>query len=247
MWYKHRMSAQPHGDPYNFSVYTPEVSKAEREAFRSRPRLRVGEVAPSFRLPRIDGGHCDLEEIRAEGHVALVFGCLSAPPCLTEMPVIDDLARQVAGEGVRFLFVYTREHHPGELLPPHRSLGQKLDHARAFADRVAPSFPVCVDDLAGSTHRAYGGLPFMSAVVHRDGTLVHRGEWAQASALWGFLANLRDRDAAQVAGRTGRLCFTESLRFDEREDRETRAAYLALAGDQALEDVERGHVPPETG
>ena len=35
---------------------------------------------------------------------------------------------------------------------------------------------VAVDDLAGTVHLTYGGLPFCAAIVRRDGVLVHREE-----------------------------------------------------------------------
>jgi thiol-disulfide isomerase/thioredoxin len=239
--------AQLNESEYNFTVYAADVAAPDRHAFRRQPVLRVGDRAPEFCLPRTDGNSWDLRRELDDAHVVVVFGCLSAPPCLAEMPAIDRLARERRDAGVTFVFVYTREHHPGELLPPHRTIEQKLAQARAFQQRTGLSFPVVADQVDGATHRAYGQLPFMAAVVHRSGSLIHRAEWAQASDLAGVLDNLVERDRAEAGGQVGRLSFTESLRFDEREDADTLRAYLSLAGGQALADVARGHVAPEVG
>ncbi len=45
---------------------------------------------------------------------------------------MEPLAAEYAPRGYRFVFVYTREAHPGEHYPHHTSVEQKLAHARVL-------------------------------------------------------------------------------------------------------------------
>ena len=49
--------------------------------------------------------------------------------------MLEPMAREYEPEGFSFLFVYTREAHPGENYGPHGSMEQKLAHAQAFQER----------------------------------------------------------------------------------------------------------------
>lgn len=77
------------------------------------------------------------------------------------------MAREYASRGFASVFVYTREAHPGERFPAHRSPEQKLAHARAFRERCAIERPILVDDLEGTGHRLYGTLPNMTYLLGR--------------------------------------------------------------------------------
>ena len=83
----------PAGEHYNVAAYYREVNRAARRAYAGEA-LRVGMRAPEFRLPTLDGQAADLGELLGDGHVVLVFGCYSAPPCVRELPEIDRLAAQ---------------------------------------------------------------------------------------------------------------------------------------------------------
>ena len=207
---------------YNVTAYYREVNRDARRAYTGQS-LRVGDTAPAFRLPTVDGGFADLDQLRREGDVVLVFGCHSAPPCRQEMPRIDALPA-VGGPDVRTVFVYTREIHPNEQLaygrfPHHRTLEEKVAAARRIRDELGLRMTVAVDDLAGTTHRAYGGLPFSAVVVGRDGILVHREEWASPEQLAGVLANRRLTDERRAAGHAPRVSLSETLWSMERLQR----------------------------
>ncbi|NKB86965.1 MAG: hypothetical protein GKS06_01920 [Acidobacteria bacterium] len=82
-----------------------------------------------------------------------------------------------------FVFLYTREAHPGENYPHHTDFEQKLRHAREMATRDGIERPMLVDDLDGTVHRAYGTLPNMAYVIGGGGRLVYRAAWTDAEAI----------------------------------------------------------------
>ncbi len=87
------------------------------------------------------------------------------------------MADEYAPAGIRFVFVYAREAHPGEKLPHHETFQQKLDHARAMVTRWKIRRTMLVDNLDGPVHRAYGTLPNMSYVLAAGGRILYRADW----------------------------------------------------------------------
>jgi hypothetical protein len=87
------------------------------------------------------------------------------------------MARECVNKGFVFLFLYTREAHPGENFPAHQSMEQKLAHASAFQERFQIERPILVDDLVGTGHKLYGMLPNMTYVIGRGGKILSRADW----------------------------------------------------------------------
>lgn len=238
-------------DFYNVAHYAQPINVEARRAFRGT-QLRVGHRAPDFRLPTVQpDGEVSLAEATARGPVALVFGCLSAPPCVRELPAINALAQSGtaaagagagAGAGARIVFVYTREAHPGELLPAHHTMSQKASAARRLKEELGSSLTVAVDDLDGTTHRAYGGLPFMAVMVDRDGLVVHRSEWANAAQLAAVFDNLASFDAPGEGDLPHLVSYCETLWLMDGGTREKHEEVLRGAGEGALADARDG--PP---
>jgi peroxiredoxin len=70
--------------------------------------LKVGEPAPAFSLPTLDGNATELGSLR--GRVVLVNLWASwCPPCLAEMPSLQRLHQKLAAEGLVVLGVSADE------------------------------------------------------------------------------------------------------------------------------------------
>ena len=54
---------------------------------------------------------------------------------------MEKLAAEYQDKGFDFVFVFTREAHPGELHPHHTRFEQKLDQARAFQSQLRYQTP----------------------------------------------------------------------------------------------------------
>ena len=63
---------------------------------------------------------------------------------------MDTLAAEYSEHGFDSLFIYTREAHPGEILPHHTSFAQKLAMARRFQEEQGVRRRILVDALDGA-------------------------------------------------------------------------------------------------
>lgn len=136
------------------------------------------------------------------------------------------------------MFVYTREAHPGERVPRHDSFDAKLGHARLLRDELGIRRPILVDDLAGTAHRGFGGLPNMSWVIERDGTVAYKASWTRAANIDAFLRRYLDAKGHRPAGRQIGPYHTEQLELRQL-DRAGFMAGLERNGPAAVEQWRR--------
>jgi AhpC/TSA family len=231
-------------DTYNIETYYRDINDAARAAFPSSSP-RVGEPAPPFRLPLVGGGTVDLTQMRSGGSVVLVFGCFTAPPAMAQLPALESLHRTYGGRGFSFLFIYTREIHPGENFSPHRTMEQKLDQATRMKDYARITFPVAADDLEGTVHRAYGNLPSMACIVHRDGSLIYRGSWTDADVIREVLENQLLREQSEGSSQRGRVGYHEWIKHMAHET-DDHWKILDIAGPKSRADYERANAIPRS-
>lgn len=95
----------------------------------------------------------------------------SAGPVLQE--VYDDYRDRVG-----FVSLYVREAHPGDRYPQPESFDQKLTHAGDYRIEREVQWPVAVDNIDGSLHRALDPRPHAAYVMATDGTVAGRVLWA---------------------------------------------------------------------
>jgi len=228
-------------EQYNIDTYRRDLNDPQRAAFPNLA-VRAGKPAPDFTLPTVDRESISLQQLRDGGHVVVVFGCFTAPPAMAQLGPLEALHRTYGGRGFSFVFIYTREVHPGENVPPHRSLAQKVDHARRMRDHARITMPVAVDDLEGTVHNTYGGMPSFACVVHRDGTVIGRSTWTQSEFIQTVLENLLRRDKAEAADERGRLAYNEWISYVGYESQDVWSL-LDAAGPKARDDYDRANVP----
>jgi hypothetical protein len=145
------------------------------------------------------------------------------------------MAREFAAHGVGFVFVYTREAHPGECFPAHRTLEQKIEHARAFRDRFGIERPILVDDLGGTGHRLYGELPNMTYLVSRSGQILFRSDWTDPPTIEHALRYVVASRERRREGLRLKPFYTEMLGY-RWSDQDAFNAGLEIAGPQAVAD-----------
>ena len=131
---------------------------------------------------------------------------------------MDEIAGEFAPRGVGSIFLYVREAHPGEHYPHHDSFECKLAHAREFKRVFDTTRPILVDDLAGSAHRGFGGLPNMTYIVNQAHSIVFRSDWTDAPTVkfaleYVLSAQERRRQGAKLAP-----FYAEIQGFRERDE-----------------------------
>ena len=165
-----------------------------------------------------------------------------------EVPPLTELYQKYQARGFEFFIVYVREAHPGENLPHHTSFGQKLAHARKLRALENVSLPILVDDIEGSTHKAYGLLPNMVYLIDRDGIIVYKSDWTDAHELEGMcdsLVRLDDMKGRQVP--IIRQGVSERLHWIPMDPKHRDRIYRR-SGEKAIRDYlnARGHLPYAT-
>lgn len=136
------------------------------------------------------------------------------------------------------MFLYTREAHPGEHVPHHETFDAKLAHARLLRDETGIRRTILVDDLAGTAHRSYGGLPNMTWVFSRGGRVAYKANWTDAANVEAFLERFLAARTPQHGGSRQALYETEQAEFRTIDD-EAFQAHLKRNGPRAVTEFDR--------
>lgn len=135
------------------------------------------------------------------------------------------------------MFVYTHEAHPGERVPHHDSFETKLANARLLRDEVGIRRMILLDDLHGTTHRAYGGLPNMTWVVDRGGTIAYKSSWTSAAGVESFVKRYVEARRDRPSGVQISPYHTEQLEWRATDQQ----AFLARLERNGPASVEQWH------
>ena len=152
-----------------------------------------GERAPDFELRTIDGDKIRLGDYRDDKNVVLTFGSATCPLTAASISGLRDLYDDFSDDDVEFLFVYVREAHPGEELPPHQTMSDKVQAAEILRDEEDLEMPILIDDLSGKVHRKYSGQPNPSFLVDKSGRVAYRQLATDPSDLRDAIEELLDR------------------------------------------------------
>lgn len=135
-------------------------------------------------------------------------------------------------------FLYTREAHPGEHVGHHTAFEVKLANARLLRDEVGIRRPIIVDDLSGTSHLAYGGLPNMTWVIGRGGRIIYRSDWTSAANVEAFLARYEQGRRRRPASGSVAPYLSEQIEYRD-VDREAFYERLRRNGPRSYEEFKR--------
>ena len=229
---------------YNYESFTRDLLNEEMSS--KSAGAEPGEQAPEFEAQTLAGKTIRLANYRGWKNVVLTFGSLTCPMTAGSIGGMNDLWYKSGRTDVEFLFVYTREAHPGERIPAHSSIEDKIHAAATLRDQEEIEMPIIVDELRGPIHRDYGKLPNSTFIIDKTGRIAFRALWTQPRVIEDALEALLD---AQRAGKV------EHVIVKGGEDRSFPLSYalvhaystLERAGEQSLADFRaalgtRGHV-----
>ena len=169
-----------------------EVITPAAKGERIPAKLKVGDVAPDFKLPRSDDPAITvtLSEACRNRPVVLIFGSISCSPFRRQMQQVDRL-HEMYGEKVSFYMVYIREAHPDSRIYVRaepgaveqlQTFGQtddlslRIEYAAVCRNSLDLSMPVLVDRSDNAVNQAYAGWPIRIAVVNTDGRIAFYGD-----------------------------------------------------------------------
>src|SRR5207237_5308585 len=133
-----------------------------------------------------------LSDYQGKKNVLLVFGSATCPMTAGSIHGINKLYDELRGGDIDFLFIYVREAHPGERIPPHGSMNEKIQAARLLRDQEDIEMPVVVDDLRGSIHRKYSKLPNPAFLIDKSGRVAFLSLWSRPTGLGHAIQELLD-------------------------------------------------------
>lgn len=167
---------------YNYEGFTRELLTKEVLTDKIKGP-KPGERAPDFEGRTLDGDKIKLSDFRGEKNVVLTFGSATCPFTAGSIGGLNDLYDEYNDADTQFLFVYVREAHPGEKLPAHSAIQEKIRAAELFQDEESVSMPIIVDDLSGSIHKKFGKLPNASYLIDKSGRVAFRALWTRPAAI----------------------------------------------------------------
>jgi peroxiredoxin len=142
-----------------------------------------GERAPDFELRTLEGDKVKLSDFRDEKNMVLTFGSATCPMTAGSIRGMNDLYKEYRDRDVEFLFIYVREAHPGDEIPAHDSMADKVHAAEILRQEEEVDSPILVDELKGTVHRKYGKTPNPTFVIDKSGRVAFRCLWTQPGVI----------------------------------------------------------------
>jgi len=159
---------------------------------------------------------------------------------------MEQLYKDYRTRGFEFFLVYTREAHPGEKVPAHSSLDEKLQNACRLRDEEKLTVPILVDSMDGAVHQFYGASDLTNStcprlhVIDKDGRVIFKATWTDARELRLVIEDLIEREARVAEGYRLKEGTIEKIQFPLR-DLPERKRVLGRAGEGSIADWEVVH------
>ncbi len=138
---------------------------------------RPGAMFPDFELTATDGQTIQNNQLIGKRPLLLIFGSKTCPMTVSSIAALKRLYDEF-GDQVEFVTLNVREAHPAEHIPQPQNFEQKLENARAMRSELGIPWPVAVDDIDGTLHRALDPKPNAAYLVNSEGRIVFRSLWA---------------------------------------------------------------------
>ena len=159
---------------------------------------------------------------------------------------MEQLYKEYGRRGFEFFLVYTREAHPGEKVPAHSSLDEKIQNACRLRDEEKLTVPILVDSMDGAVHQSYGASDLTNStcprlhIIDKDGRVIFKATWTDAQELRLTIEDLLEREARVAEGYRLKEGTVEKIQFPLR-DLPERKRVLGRAGEGSITDWEVVH------
>ncbi len=154
----------------------------------------LGEKSPDFLLSTINDKKINLLDFSGQ-FLVLELGSITCPLFQGRREGMGDLVDKYPN--ISFSVLYIREAHPGNKIPAHRSIKDKVAYAKSLHND-GETRNILIDDLAGTAHSSYGGYPNAVFIINKNGCIVFRSDWNSVPATKKALNKLLGGKAAQT-------------------------------------------------
>lgn len=154
---------------------------------------KMGTAAPRGRVRNLAGEEVDLLDFKGD-FLVMELGSITCPLFQGRRDGMANL--MVKYPRVDFNVLYVREAHPGSQYKAHETQTDKHANAVALCDDYQEPREILVDDFDGTMHRAYGSFPNAVFIINRNGCVVYKSSWNNATATGRALENLVNGRAA---------------------------------------------------
>jgi len=155
--------------PYNYERFQPAYY-----TFDSFEGPKVGQKAPDFTVYTMKKDQVKLSDFFGDW-IVLEMGSITCPIYESKIKPMNKLASKFPD--IKFLLLYVREAHPGEKIPQHATLTQKLACAKFAQEKDNEKRTIFIDDLEGRAHQMYGSMPNSIYIINPESKIIFRGDW----------------------------------------------------------------------
>ena len=172
---------------FAFCVATLAAQYAQTESIPDQ--LRVGDMAPDFRLKTKDGtGEVQLSSFRGKEPVVLFFGSYTCKPFREEIASLEQTYAKFK-DRAQFFMVYINEAHPtdGLVAPANEVSGirvraphsneERRQVAKTACSILKTTLPCLVDDIDNSVNKTYSAWPERLYVVDKEGKIAVKSRY----------------------------------------------------------------------
>ena len=161
------------------TAYNYDNFSSDDYDFKASAGPQPGQKAPDFLLETADGARRHLLDFDGD-LLVLEMGSLTCPLFQSRRGGMARLGSR--DPRVAKAVLYVREAHPGAAIPAHRNADDKRACARRLVQEQGEARTVFVDDINGTAHQAYGGMPNAVFVINRNGCVLYRSDWNNPAA-----------------------------------------------------------------
>lgn len=172
---------------YNYDNFS-----SEDYDFNTTSGPQTGEKAPDCTVSTSAGEPRQLLDFEGD-FLVLEMGSLTCPLFQSRRRTMETMHAE--DSRVSKAILYVREAHPGAEIPQHRTIEAKRACAGRLKTEDGETRLVLVDDLEGTAHRLYGGMPNTVFIINRNRCVVFRAEWNNPQVTQKALDALLNGDA----------------------------------------------------
>jgi len=128
--------------------------------------------------------------------LVLETGSMTCPMYAKSAGPMQDYAARYPD--LNFVVLYVREAHPGERIPAHATIDDKIGAAKKLSKAHGERRTVLADELAGEAHQEFGNMPNSIYILDTDGRIIFRSIWNNTNDLDDILRRVSAGDAIEA-------------------------------------------------